>query len=587
MANEQAQTTPDQAAPQVDAARAAGTPSSAEVQAGTAPRAPKRPLPGPVTHTTRATTTVGGVQWTYDATVATRHIDTTKVAPAASVFHADFIALPDGQHPDPTRPVTFLFNGGPGSASTFLLLGSLGPRRIVTRDPVAEPAAPATTAPYDLIDNPQTLLPQSDLVFIDAPGTGFSDIAEEAKAELWSVDGDVAGFVQFIQKWLSDNGRWNSPKYVFGESYGTVRGSALSYALLDVGIALNGLVLLSDILDYGHIVGSSDQAFIGYLPTYAAIARYHGRAGSGTRIDEDGPAASQLPASASAGRAGSGAVSDLETLQAHVQEARAFADGMLRQALSRGDRLAPADARAVATRFGELTGLSPEYVLRSDLRVLDTRFRKELLRDVGRVVGRYDGRVSGYDLDAASDDETFVADDAFISPAYAALVNAYLRDELGWAGAVERRPYADFDWASTEPGKGWTWTHKQPVHTKSMWDSTLTYPQVMPDLAAALVRNPRLKVLVANGYFDLATPFFQTEYDIDHVALPAALRSNIAVTYYPAGHMVYTSPSALSKLIADLRTFYAAGDPVSGPEGAAIDLSALDERPTLPPLDLG
>ena len=570
----------------------------------TGPRAPKRPLPAPTTHTTRHTQDINGEQWTYDATLATLHVDTKKVAPASSVFHADFIALPDGAHPDPTRPVTFLFNGGPGSATTFLLLGSLGPRRISWQDPTPDPTAAPTVAPYGLIDNPQSLLPQSDLVFIDAPGAGFSEIAEEAKAELWSVDGDVAAFVQFIQRWLSANGRWNSPKYVFGESYGTVRGSVLSYALLDAGIALNGVVLLSDILDYGHIVGTDDQAYIGYFPTYAAIAHYHGRAGAGavpssTPADEGDAGA--------AGTNGAGPVADLAALRAHVQEAREFADGALRQALSRGDRLPAADARAVARRYAELAGVSPEYVLRSDLRVLDPRFRKELLRDRGLVVGRYDGRVSGFDLDAASDDETFVSDDAFISPAYGALVNTYLREELGWTGTQERRAFSEMDWESTEPGKGWVWQHKQPGHTKTMWDQTLTYPQVMPDLAAALVRNPRLKVLVANGYFDLATPFFQTEFDIDHLGLPAPLRSNIAFTYDPAGHMVYTSPGCLEKLVEDLRGFYAAGVEAGGTGGVAgaadttgaasalraarvsaapVDLSDLDERPDLPPLGL-
>ncbi len=295
-------------------------------------------------------------------------------------------------------------------------------------------------------------------------------------------------------------------------------------------------------------------------------------------------------------------------LRAHVQEAREFADGALRQALSRGDRLPAADAQAVAQRYAELAGVSPEYVLRSDLRVLDPRFRKELLRDQGLVVGRYDGRVSGFDLDAVSDDETFVADDAFISPAYGALVNTYLREELGWTGTQERRAFSEMDWESTEPGKGWVWQHKQPGHTKTMWDQTLTYPQVMPDLAAALVCNPRLKVLVANGYFDLATPFFQTEYDIDHLGLPAPLRSNIAFTYYPAGHMVYTSPGCLEKLVEDLRGFYTAGVGAVGAGGVAgaagatgaasalraarvsaapVDLSDLDERPDLPPLGLG
>lgn len=493
--------------------------SANDDQSGAKP--PKLALPDTVSHTTRHTYEANGTSVVYDATVETSTISTKKVDPAANVFAASFIALPDGEHPDPSRPITFAFNGGPGSSSTFVLMGSVGPRRIRVPD-----AASVPPAPYELIDNPESLLPITDLVFIDAPGTGFSIIAEEAKAELWSVDGDVAGFVSFITQYLSKHRRWNSPKYILGESYGTTRGSVLTDQLLGAGVALNGLVLLSTILDYSHLMATDDEFYIGYFPTYAAIAWYHKRAGVGTTIED------------------------------HVEQARVFATEQLRPALVKGDSLPEDEAKTVATRFAELTGLSVEYILRADLRVADHRFRKELLRDSRQIVGRYDGRVVGYDLDAASADETFVADDAFLDPAFSALGNAYLRDELEWDGRDERRGFADFDWSSSEPGKGWVWKHKLPEHARNWWDQEIPFPQVLPDLAHAIVSHPQLRVLVANGYYDEATPFHQTEYDLQHLGLPQPLRANIQLTYYEAGHMVYTSVPALQKFSDDLRRFY-------------------------------
>ena len=501
-------------------------------------------LPAPVSHTTRHTIDVDGRTWTYDATVGTLTIDTAKVKPAASVFSVAFQVVDDAGSTDRTRPVTFIFNGGPGSSTTFLLMGSIGPKRIVTPD-----AAPVPGAPYTLADNVATLLPVSDLVFIDAPGAGFSQIAEKAKAELWSVDGDVKGFSRFIRRWLSANGRWNSPKYVLGESYGTTRGAALAYRLQQDGVALNGLVLISNILDYAYTLDTSDQFYVGYFPTYASVAQYHGRAGVGVAPER------------------------------HRAEARAFANGPLRLALAMGSSLDDATRRRVARRYAELTGLGEDYVFDSDLRVTDMRFRKQLLRDCDRIVGRYDGRVAGWDLDRMNDEETFVVDDAFLDPAYSSLANAYLRDDLGWDGAEERRGFADFDWEATEPGKGWTWWHTQPEMTRSSWGRHIPFPNVVPDLAAAIAHSHTLKVLVGNGVYDLCTPFFQTEYDIDHLALPQALRGNVAFTYYPAGHMLYSSQAGVEKFSADLRRFYAAD--VAG-------LSAIDERPApvAPPIDL-
>ena len=504
--------------------------------ASTGDGATQERLPEQREKTTRHTLTLDGREWAYDATVGTLNIDTAKVKPAASIFYAAFTLVdPETGKADPNRPVTFIFNGGPGSSTTFLLMGSIAPKRISVPD-----AAPVPAAPYDLVDNAHTLLPVSDLVFIDAAGAGFSTILDKAKPELWSVDGDVAGFSAFIRQYLSKYRRWNSPKYVLGESYGTTRGSALAYRLQQDGVALNGLVLVSNILDYAFTLDTSDQFYIGYFPTYAAVAHYHGRAGEGTDIAD------------------------------HLQAARAFANGPLRLALAAGASLDETTKRRVSERYAELTGLSAQYVYESDLRVVDMRFRKTLLRSKDMIVGRYDGRVAGYDLDRMNDEETFVVDDAFLDPAYSSLANAYLRDELGWDGEAERRGFADFDWDAIEPGKGWTWWHKQPSMTKSAWGSNIPFPNVLPDLAAAITHQHTLKVMVANGVYDLCTPFGQTEYDIDHLGLPEALRGNIAFAYYPAGHMLYSAEPSLAKFTNDLRCFYAA-DPAG--------VSSLDERP--------
>ncbi|RSX53261.1 carboxypeptidase [Bifidobacterium goeldii] len=498
----------------------------------------KQQLPEPCEHTTWHSTNIDGRELRYTATVGTLLIDTPKVKRAASIFFTAFNLADDEGNADPERPVTFIFNGGPGSSTTFLLMGSIAPKCIDVPD-----AAPVPAAPYHLEDNQYTLLPHSDLVFIDAAGAGFSEILDEAKPELWSVDGDVAGFSAFIRAYLSKYHRWNSPKYVLGESYGTTRGAALAYRLQQDGVALNGLTLISNILDYAFTLDTSDQFYIGYFPTFASVAKYHGRAASDTELAE------------------------------HLQAARAFAAGPLRLALAAGASLDDETKHRVAARYAELTGLDEQYVYDSDLRVVDMRFRKELLRDEEKIVGRYDGRVAGYDLDRMNDEETFVVDDAFLDPAYSSLANAYLRDELGWDREPERRGFADFDWNATEAGKGWTWWHKQPDMTKSSWGQNIPFPNVVPDLAAAIAHQPTLKVLIGNGVYDLCTPFFQTEYDIDHLGLPKPLRANVAFTYYPAGHMLYSSKPSLAKFAHDLDRFYATD--TSG-------LAAINERPALP-----
>lgn len=501
-------------------------------------------LPQDSAHTTRHTWSHGGTTVDYDATVGTIRIDTPKVKPAASIFYSMFAAVDADGKTDPTRPVTFVFNGGPGSSSTFLMMGSFGPKRIGRED-----LSSGKGAPYTLLDNNEyCLLPMSDIVFIDAAGAGFSKIADKAKAELWSVDGDVAGFSQFIQRWCTKYGRWNSPKYLFGESYGTTRGSLLTLRMQQDGVALTGATLISNILDYAYSFDVNDQYYVGYMPTYAMISQFHGKSGGGESVKE------------------------------HAMKARVFAEAY-RQALSRGDGLDGASRRNVAVAYSQLTGLPESYVDESNLRIPDSRYRKQVLHDEGKIVGRYDGRVAGYDLDPASDDETFVVDDAWLSPEYEALGNEYLRTELGYETSEDRVAFAPFDWTTTEPGKGWVWTHKTPDHMKADEWGYMPFPNTLGDLATAIVQEPQLKVLIGNGYYDLATPFFQTEYDIQHLALPKALRKNIALTYYESGHMVYTAPKALDKLFHDMTRFYAAKTP--------DEVAELDEREAMPDLRLG
>lgn len=491
---------------------------------------------------TRHTTSVNGADMTYSAVVGNIWVNTKKVTPAASMFHVDFLKLDKQGKTDPTRPVTFIFNGGPGSSTTFLLMGSFGPKRVDTGD-----IAQGMPAPYRFVENDHSLLPTSDLVFIDAPGAGSSKVAEQAKKDIWSVDGDVAAFSEFIRRWISKNHRWNSPKYLFGESYGTVRGAALSYRLLNDGAALSGVTLISNILDYAHTFTGDDQLYIGFFPTYATSAWYQGKAGKGL------------------------------TLEQQAQKAREFAAGPYRQALALGDRLSDHDLGVVASEYAHLTGLSADYVRQSNLRIPVERFSKELLRADGKILGAYDGRVTGYDLDRSRDQETFLVDDAFLDPAYTACVEGYLRDELDYKSHDLRKGFADVDLEVGEPGKAWQWKHEMPDSSRikaTDWQN-LPFPRVIEDLASAITHEPGLKVMIGNGLYDLCTPFFQTEFDIDHLELPKQLRGNVALTYYPSGHMIYTAPKALPKLLNDLERFYAA------PAGSVV---ALDERTPMPGL---
>ena len=460
---------------------------------------------------TAHTVTIAGRPLPYHATAGTLTIRDINGKPTGSIFYVAYTA--DGAKDVRKRPVTFFYNGGPGSASLWLHLGSLGPMRIQTANP--EYIKPA---PYDFGPNPDTLLDASDLVFIDAMSTGYSRPLGDAKdSDFFGVDQDADTFAKAIIRYLTINGRWNSPKFLFGESYGTTRSGALAYQLEDRGVALNGVVILSSILNYGIRQPGFDQLYIGYLPSFAATAWYHNRV-------------SNRPAE----------------LATFVQQARDFAVGPYASALAKGALISPQEADDIAQKLGYFTGLSPAFIKAADLRISLNRFRKELLRDRRLTIGRYDSRYTGIDPDAAGDSPEFDASDTAISGAFIATLSDYLVRDLNYKTDMAYRQSA-----SELPGYKWDFSHRPPGGGRQAQAA----PDVAIDLSAAMRINPYLKLLSANGYYDMATPFFSTEYDLNHMMLGPDLQKNLEFRYYPSGHMVYLNPDALHALKRDVADF--------------------------------
>ena len=475
---------------------------------------------------------IGGRSIAYKATAGTLIIRDDKGKPDANVFYVAYTA--DGEKNSTRRPVTFLYNGGPGSASIWLHMGSFAPVRIVTASP--EATAPA---PYELVANAESLLDKSDLVFVDAIGTGYSkglpnEKDKEAAAKggsgsdkdanpdkrFWGTDQDIDAFGRFVTRYITVNNRWNSPKFLFGESYGTPRSAGLVKYLEDKGIACNGVILLSSILNYGARLPGLDNDFVGNLPTFGAIAWYHNKTPN-------------RPA----------------TLEPFLTEVRDFARGEYAVALSKGQALGAAETDAVAEKLHKYTGLSVAYLKEANLRVSPSRFRKELLRDDRRTIGRYDGRFEGIDSDAAGENPESDASDTGIRGAFTAAFNDYLVRELHYTSDVAYN-------VSAPAIMDWDWKHKVPGQQRPV-----PLPIMIGDLGAAMRANPHLKVLAANGWFDLATPFFATEYDLAHLDIDAKLRGNLSFTYYASGHMVYLNLDALKQFKADLAKFYDSAAP--------------------------
>ncbi len=421
--------------------------------------------------------------------------------------------------PSADRPVTFVYNGGPGSSTMWLHMGAFGPRRVVTADNGQHTPA----APYTLTNNAYSLMDVSDLVFIDAPGAGFSRIAGKDKEKaFWGVDQDAYAFSQFIKGFLSQYGRWNSPKYLFGESYGTPR-SAVLINDLETGelIDFNGVILLSQILNFALSVDGaennpgSDQAYITAVPTYAATAW----------------ARKLVP----------GAPADLET---YLKEVEQWVTGDYAVALQAGSELTPARKQQIAEKLAHYTGLPVSYVLRADLRITGGMFEKTLQEAAGLTTGRLDTRFEGPDLDPLSKEADYDPQSAALSSAYVSGFNEYARQTLGY-------------------GKGRTF--KPSVNVFRYWDNEHTPPgaqfkpramlNVMPDLATAMKYNPSLEVLLLGGYYDLATPFYEGWYEMHHLPMPNNLQANIEYHYYQSGHMVYAHEASAKALHDDVAAF--------------------------------
>jgi carboxypeptidase C (cathepsin A) len=469
------------------------------------------PEPEPSRWESHHSITVGGETVEYDAVVGSTILRDNDEKATAELFYT-FYRRTNGA-PSANRPIIFSYNGGPGSASFWLHMGIMGPRRVET--PEAGPQGPP---PYPLVDNEYTLLDLADIVMIDPVGTGFSRPAGDTPGkDFWGLDEDASSLAQFIRRFLSENDRWNSPRYLLGESYGTTRSAVLSGHLQRANIDLNGIVLVSSVLQFNTIqfAEGDDLPFIVNLPTYAVVAEYLDALPDGKPAD----------------------------LDAFMKEVEGWAMTDYTTALMAGSTLDPATRDRVIDQMHRYTGLSKDFIDKADLRVSAPEFEAELLRDQGKIVGRLDARFTGPAGDMLSTRPDHDPQSSAISSAYTSAWNTYLRDELGYDGEREYVPSGAIS--------GWNWERAGGGGFGFGGGS----PNVAPDLARSIRRNPRLEVLLVNGIYDLATPYFASVWTMDHLGLPPELRDNIQRADFRAGHMMYVEQSQLPKWKATLDAF--------------------------------
>nr|WP_314442132.1 peptidase S10 [uncultured Sphingomonas sp.] len=454
--------------------------------------------------TTRHSGTFGGQRVNYSATIGETLLKNKEGVPEAAIVTTAYVREPR----DPSRPVTFLFNGGPGSGSVWLQMGAFGPKRVAIPSDARDDGAP----PFPLLDNPDSLLDVTDLVFIDPPGTGFSVLLPGADPKnYYGIQQDARAVAEVIRRWLGDNGRWGSPKYLGGESYGTSRTAAVVNQLEGAtynDVALNGLILISTVLDFG--AGSdapgNELGFITNLPSMAVTALYH------RRINGESPAAI-------------------------AETARQYAIGPYASFLLKGQKASAEERAAVRTRLAQLTGLSEAYLERADLRVTPNRFYKELLRERGLTVGRLDSRYTGQDYDSAGEspdnDPSFYGIDA----GYTASVNQWQRGALGFRTDREYQSIGNV-------GRDWDW--------RIGGRDDNAYLNLTPWIGKAMRENSGLRTFVAQGWYDFATPFFAAEYALTRTGVP---QDRVQFEYYDAGHMMYVRDEDRRKLSRDVRAF--------------------------------
>lgn len=464
--------------------------------------AEKAPEPQETHSVTRHTLLLDAVKLPYTSTAGTLILRGEDGKPRASVF---YVAHTRDDAADPAaRPVTFSFNGGPGSAAVWVQLGAFGPKKVLADDE-GRPLPP----PGRLVDNPYSVLDVTDLVFIDPVGTGFSRAAPAVEAKAFhSLKADIESVAEFIRLWTTRNKRWASPKFLAGESYGTTRSAGLALHLQQrYGMYLNGIVMISTILNWQNeeMNVGNDMAYVIHLPSYAAAAWYH------KKLSGD--------------------------LRRTLSEVEGFALGEYAAALLQGDWLPAERRRAVAERLSRYTGLPVEFVERSNLRIDNARFVKELLREQDQTIGRLDMRFTGVDRDSAGERAEYDPSGEAVNVGYVALLNDYLRRELGYESDLVYE-FAAGLW------RNWTWD-----------DNTNRYVNVAEHLRQAMTRNPELRVLFTSGYYDLATPYFDTPFSVAQMGLPAKLKQNVTIEYYEAGHMMYIRRADHAKFKKDVADF--------------------------------
>ncbi len=438
----------------------------------------------------------------------------------ASMFYVAYFKSDNKGAP---RPVTFFYNGGPGSSTVWLHMGAFGPKRVITADNTHTPAAP-----YSVVNNEYSLLDATDLVFVDAPGTGFSRISGKDKEKaFYGVDQDAWAFGDFISQFLSKYGRWNSPKYLFGESYGTMRSAVLSNILeTERDVDFNGVILLSQILnfsldsDFPDFNPGVDVAYQLNLPTYAATAWYH------RKLPSPHP--------------------DLAPFLAEVEH---FAMNDYALALLAGSSLPPEQRQAIADKLHEYTGLPVAYILKANLRINGGEFSKNLQDESDLTTGRLDTRFSGPTFDPLSKGAEYDPQSAAISSAYVSAFNDYVRKDLKYGENKEYKPEINVFGS-------WSFKHQPPGVPFPL----PSWPNVMLDLATAMKYNPQLKVLLNAGYFDLATPFYEGVYEMQHLPIPPSLQKNIEFKFYESGHMVYAHEPSLKAIHENVAAFIRSSD---------------------------
>jgi carboxypeptidase C (cathepsin A) len=461
------------------------------------------PIPKPVQITTHHTITIGGQQIHYTATTGTLLLRDDADKPIA-LF--GFTAYTKEGVTDPSqRPITFAYNGGPGSSSIWLHMGALGPKRVVIDDPEATPPAP-----YKIEENQYTLLDISDIVMIDPVGTGLSKPVGKAKgSDFWGVDEDIKSVSNFIFQYISANNRWNSPKFLLGESYGTTRSAGVAdYLFEHLGIAVNGVILVSTVLNFETLAFApgNDLPYILYLPTYAAVAWYH-------HTLPDRP----------------------NDLKAFLNKVRNFAKGEYARVLFSGGNADSTEIDSVLQKLYEYTGISKSYWQKANLRVSEPQFTEELLREKGKIVGRLDSRYEGPSQDLLGEYAEYDPQSTSISPVFITDFLNYLHNDLNY-------PSGETYHISAYRSSGFKWNWKREGRREFGFQN----PNVAPDLADVLSKDPYLNILVLNGYYDLATPFFATEYTFDHLGsnIPD-LQKRIHMQYFEAGHMMYIHSESL------------------------------------------